>query len=145
MAGAGWTRGKVVGSVFGEVKEDTIAPRRIKSLGVNVTREVEGALYGYWLSFQVRQQLLQGLEQRSNTPPIPVRQDPSGWCVEGRGQPAQSREVGAGGRGEGQEASLEAASVSRQLQPLRPCLILSILGFRTPGCSPSPISHSLAL
>lgn len=94
MAGAGWTRGKVVGSVFGEVKEDTIAPRRIKSLGVNVTRKVKGALYGYWFSFQVRQQLLQSLEQRSNTPPIPVRQDPSGWCVEGRVQPVQSREWG---------------------------------------------------
>lgn len=42
MAGAGWTRGKVVGSVFGEVKEDTIAPRKRKYLGVNVTREVKG-------------------------------------------------------------------------------------------------------
>lgn len=43
MAGAEWTRGKVVGSVFGEVKEDTIAPRKIKYLGANVTREVKGA------------------------------------------------------------------------------------------------------
>lgn len=122
MAGAGRTRGKVVGSVFGEVKEDTIAPRKRKYLGANVTREVKGALYSYWFSSQVRRQLLQGLEQRSDMPQIPIRQDPSGWCVEGRVQPAARREVGAGGKGKGQETSLEAATGSLQLQLLCPSL-----------------------
>lgn len=111
--------------------------KKNKIPGGKCNQRGKGGFVDYWFSFQVRQQL----EQRSDTSQIPVQQDPSGWCVESHVQPAESREVGAGGKGKGQETGLEAATVSLQPQLLCPSLIPSILGIRTPGCSPSSISH----
>ena len=60
---------------------------------MNLTSEVREAFV-----FQVRWELSEGFEQRSNPQPIPVLQDHCGWYVESGLPPEDSGEVGELGR-----------------------------------------------
>ena len=108
--------------------------KRIKCLGIDLTREVKGGFVGYCFLLQVRWELWMGLEQRSNTPPIPVLQDPSGWCFESRMQPGESGEVGGQGRKPGNQLGGYCSELTATA-PL-PLFLPFSLGIRTPGLQP---------